>query len=367
MEAEAPGPLFRTIPEIVEKARASMPVELWANLYGGAESETTIRRNRTAFESLAFVPRLLTGVKDRTLNTVLLGQPLSMPVGLAPVGGVARFHAGGGLAWARAARKADTIAFISNGSLPKPEEMQAIEHGPLVAQLYVDGDIDWQKEYVRNAERAGYAGICLTADAPTLPRNDRDLMNNFSVREMRANERGIILPTKPDAFRAAFNWDDFSRLRDTTSLKLLLKGVMCAADADEAIRRGADAVYVSNHGGRATDHLPSTIEVLPEIVKRVAGRAEVIVDSGYMRGSDVVKALALGANAIMIGRLAAWAIATAGEEGLGYALELLRLEVSNVMAGIGARSVAELGPDCLRQTIVPASTPWPTFEPARPD
>jgi isopentenyl diphosphate isomerase/L-lactate dehydrogenase-like FMN-dependent dehydrogenase len=356
------GPLFRTIPEIVDAGRAKLSPEMWGNSFGGAESETTIRRNRTAFESLAFRPRMLTGVKDRELATSCLGHRISMPVMLAPVGGIARFDPGGGLAWARAAKQAGTIAFISHGSLPRPEDIQALDHGPVVAQLYVDGDVEWQKEYVRDATRAGYVGICLTADAPTLPRSDRDLMNNFSIREMKANDRGVILPAKPDSYRAAFRWEDFSRLRDSTQLKLILKGVMSGEDAAEAVRRGTDAVYVSNHGGRATDHLPSTIEVLPEIVQAVAGKAEVVVDSGYIRGSDVVKAIALGANAVCIGRLAAWAIAAGGEPGLGYALELLRLEIGNVMAGIGARSVGELGPHCLRQTIVPAETPWPTFD-----
>jgi len=187
-------------------------------------------------------------------------------------------------------------------------------------------------------------------------------MNNFSVREMKPNERGVVLPTKPDNIRAAFNWDDFSRLRDSTKLKLILKGVMTAEDAELAVERGADAVYVSNHGGRATDHLPSTIEVLPEIVQAAAGKAEVLVDSGYMRGSDVVKAVALGAKGVLIGRLAAWAIGAAGEPGLGYALELLRLEISIVMAGIGARTVAELAPHCLRPAIVPHEAPWPSHD-----
>lgn len=360
--AEAKEPLFRTIPEIVDAARAKLPRHIWDNSFGGAESETSIRRNRTAFESLAFRPRLLRGVKDRDLSTTILGEPISMPVMLAPVGGIARFYPGGGLSWARAAKAADTIAFISNGSLPKPEDIVALDHGPVVAQLYVDGDIEWQKQYVHDAERGGYIGICLTADAPTLPRSDRDLMNNFSVREMKPNERGVVLPTKPDSFRAAFNWDDFGRLRDATKLKLVLKGVLTAEDAEMAIERGADAVYVSNHGGRTTDHMPSTIEVLPEIVKAVAGKAEVLVDSGYMRGSDVVKALALGADAVLVGRLAAWAIGAAGEPGVGYALELLRLEITNTMAGIGVRTVAELGPHCLRPSLVPHEAPWPSHD-----
>jgi len=207
----------------------------------------------------------------------------------------------------------------------------------------------------------GYDGICVTADAPFFPRLDRILENAFNPRENHANDDGIAKGASGDACRAAFDWDGLSFLRGATRLPLILKGVLTAEDAELAMARGIDAVYVSNHGGRTTDHLPSTLEVLPEVVAAAAGRVPVVVDSGYMRGADVVKALALGAEAVLIGRLGAWALAAGGEEGLVQALELLRTEISLTMAGIGARSVAELGPHCLMASQPPAESPWPPY------
>lgn len=361
IEAPAAQATFATIGQIVVAARAKLPKRIWDSSFAGAGSETTLRRNRTDFDRLAFRPRLLRGVAERDLSATLLGHRLSMPLMLAPVGGIAHFDPGGGLTWLRAAYRAGTAGFVSMGSAPRQERLAGTALGPRFLQLYADGDREWLRGFARQAEDMGYDGICLTADAPTFPRLDRILENAFNPRENPASDDGIRKGATGDGCRAAFNWDDLAHLRDLTKLPLILKGVLTADDAELAIERGVNVIYVSNHGGRATDHLPSTIEVLPEVVKAAGGRAEVIVDSGYFRGSDVVKALALGASAVLVGRLGAWALAAGGEEGLVQALELLRTEISLTMAGIGARTIAELGPNSLMPSHPPADNPWPTY------
>ncbi len=358
---DAPPTTFATIGQIVEAARSKMSKRIWDSTFAGAGSETTVRRNRTEFDSLAFRPRLLRGVANVDLSTTFAGNRLSMPVMLAPVGGIAHFDAGGGLTWLKAATRAGTAGFVSMGSAPRPERLAGVDLGSRYLQLYTDGDREWLRGFARQAEDMGYQGICLTADAPTYPRLDRILENAFNPRENPASDDGIKKGATTDDSRAAFNWDDLAYLRDLTQLRLILKGVLTAEDAEMAIRHGVDVIYVSNHGGRTTDHLPSTVEVLPDIARAAAGKAEVIVDSGYIRGADVVKALALGANAVLIGRLGAWALAAGGEEALVQVLDILRTEVRVTMAGIGARSVAEIGPECLMPSRPPQDNPWPAY------
>jgi isopentenyl diphosphate isomerase/L-lactate dehydrogenase-like FMN-dependent dehydrogenase len=352
---------FATIGQVVDAARAKLPKRIWDSSFAGAGSETTLRRNRSEFDSLAFRPRLLRGVANVDLTTHFAGHQLSMPVMLAPVGGIAHFDPGGGLTWLRAASRAGTAGFVSMGSAPQPRRLDGVDLAPRFLQLYTDGDRDWLAGFARQAEDMAYQGICLTADAPTYPRLDRILENAFNPRENPANDDGIKKGASSDDCRAAFNWDDLAYLRQLTKLRLILKGVMTAEDAELAIAHGVDVIYVSNHGGRATDHLPSTVEVLPEIVRAVAGRAEIVVDSGYMRGSDVVKALALGANAVLIGRLGAWALAAGGEDALVQVLDILRTEIRTTMAGIGAVKIADLGPHCLIASRPPEDEPWPAY------
>jgi glycolate oxidase len=352
-----------TISEIVASARAKLPQHLWDHSCAGVENETTLRRNRSAFERLAFQPRALKGVSHNDTSTTFLGHRLALPVMLAPVGTILCYHPDGALACARAAERRGTGAFIGMSSSPSLETVRSNTHGPLFFQIYVRGDRSWLLHLVRRAERAGFGGICLTVDNPETGRRERDLINRFDAHLdlPKPNLTGLPLMNKEASqhFKEEFSWDEVAWLREETRLPLIVKGILSADDAELAVKHGVDVVYVSNHGGRELDHLPATIDVLPEIVAAVQGKAEVIIDSGFMRGTDVVKALALGARAALIGKLMTWGLAAGGEEGLQKALELLQLEMRVTMGNIGVRTVGELGPHCLRPSYPPAQKPWP--------
>jgi isopentenyl diphosphate isomerase/L-lactate dehydrogenase-like FMN-dependent dehydrogenase len=362
---------FLTIPEVVDAARRRLPPHVWDFSVGGSESETTLRRNRAAFESVAFRPRVLRDVSSVDLATTFLGHPLALPVMVARVGSIMQFDPDGALAVARAADRAGTASFVAGVSSPSLEEVRAGSMGPLVFQLYVRGDRDWLARLVRRVENAGYAALCLTLDSAVYGRRERDLHNRFFPREGKSRPNVEEPPTGPAArpaaeYQAALTWEDVDWLVGASRLPLVLKGIVTPDDATLAVEHGAAVVHVSNHGGRQLDHAPATIEVLPEIVAAVAGRAEVIVDSGFMRGSDVIKALCLGARAVLVGKLMAWGLAAGGVDGLVRTLEILRSEIGVTMAQLGARSVAELGPDLVRPSAPPPPAPWPVTPPSGP-
>ncbi len=344
---------FLTIPEIIRAAEHNLPPEIWDYASGGADTETTLRRNRVAMERFALCQRVLAGVPQRDTSTTFLGHQLSTPVMLAPVGGMTSFDVNGALAAARVAEQMGTIAFVSTVTAPVLEEVAAGVSTPLVFQLYAYGDRDWVKGIVRRAERAGYVALCLTADTAVYGRRDRDLINRYFPRKAgreRPNLEGLIGPG-PDAYQASLTWDYLAWLRDLTSLPLILKGVMVPDDAVRAVEHGVDVVYISNHGGRQLDHAPATIEVLSEIAQAVAGRAEVLVDSGFQRGTDVLKGLALGARAVLIGKLMVWGLGAGGEAGLARALEILTTEIDVAMGLIGVQSLQEVGPLVIRPAL----------------
>lgn len=351
-----------TIPELVSTARAKLSAHVWDYSCGGAETETTLKRNRSAFDGLALKPRVLAGVDKREISTTLLGHRLSLPVILAPVGSITHFHPEGALACARVAEQVGTLAFIGTLASPKLEDVRKETNGPLVFQLYVQGDRRWVKEMVHRVEMANYSALCLTVDLAAYGRRERDLHNRFFPRESvsRPNSAGLIGSARDgQEYQARFTWDDLEWLREITNLPLILKGVLSPEDAELAVQRGVDAIYVSNHGGRQLDHAPSTIEVLPEIMRSAEGRAEIIVDSGFMRGTDIIKALALGARAVAIGKLMAWGLAAGGEEGLRRTLKLLETEIDTTMANMGVRGIDDIGPQNLRPSSTPHPSPWP--------
>jgi len=359
-----------TIPEIVRAAHARLATNIWDYSCGGAESETTLRRNRSSFDSMAFRTRILRGAARPDTSTTFLGFRLSLPIMLAPVGSIIHFDPDGALACAHAAELAETGTFVGTLSSPSMEEVRAGAQGPLFFQLYVRGGRDWIEAMVRRVERAGYSAICLTADSGAYGRRERDLHNRFFPRERGGRPNLEGLPAGSDGraredHQAALTWEDLAWLRSITGLPLILKGVMSPEDAELAVEHGVDVVYVSNHGGRQLDHGPGTIEVLPEIVQAVRGRVDVIVDSGFMRGTDVVKALALGARAVLIGKLMTWGLAAGGERGLQRAIELLRTEMAIVMTNIGVKTVADIDGSCVRPSVPPAPNPWPVG--ARPE
>jgi isopentenyl diphosphate isomerase/L-lactate dehydrogenase-like FMN-dependent dehydrogenase len=295
----------------------------------------------------------------------MLGHRLSLPVMLAPIGLIQLFHPDGAMAQARVADRAGTVAFVGTNSEPSLEDVRAACRGPLVFQLYTYGDRDWIRRLAQRVENAGYDAICLTVDCPDAGLRDRHLPNDFENSRQggaRPNVEpmpGVTSRSAQNKFLGQFTWDDLDWLRETTRLPLILKGVLSHLDARLAVEHGVDVIHVSNHGGRRQDQLPATLDVLPSIVKAVAGRAEIIFDGGIMRGTDVVKALALGAQSVLIGKLMMWALGAGGDDGLCRALEILAREISATMANVGATTIADLTPEMVTPSFDPPLAPWP--------
>ena len=358
------NPDWLTIPEIVRSAHASLDSDVWNYSAGGADDEVTLRRNRLAFETYAFNTRVLTGVGTPDVTTSFLGHDLRIHVLFAPIGSIARFDSDGALACARAATNAGVASFVGCLSAPSLEEVRAGSDCPLFFQMYMYGNRDWVIALVRRAEEAGYSAICVTVDTAAYGRRERDLHNRFFPREtIEKPNIGTGLnfsgPESSDSYNARFSWSDLTWLREITDLPIMLKGITSAADAALAVENGIDVVYVSNHGGRQLDHAPATIDVLAEVVDAVQDRARVLVDSGFMRGSDVVKAIALGADAVVIGKLTAWSLAAGGDEALARTITLLETEMRVIMGNVGAKRLKDLTPGALRRVAPTQHTPWP--------
>jgi isopentenyl diphosphate isomerase/L-lactate dehydrogenase-like FMN-dependent dehydrogenase len=322
--------------EIVLAARQNLDDGAWGYASGGSESETTLRRNRLAFDRLAFRPRILVDVSDVDPSTTFLGHPMRIPVMLAPIGSLQVFAPEGAAASARAAGEFGTLHVVSSVTEPALEETAASSGAPKVFQLYVDGEIDWVEAIVKRAKAAGYAALCLTVDVARYSRRERDLLQRWQrPTQRRSTARG---------FRATLTWETLDRIKELAGLPFMLKGVQTAEDAAIAVEHGVDVIWVSNHGGRQIDHALGTMDTLPEIVRAAQGRAAIVLDGGIQRGGDVVKALALGANAVAIGKLQAWGLGAAGSEGLVRLLELLEEEMIVTMGLIGATRVDQLNP-----------------------
>jgi isopentenyl diphosphate isomerase/L-lactate dehydrogenase-like FMN-dependent dehydrogenase len=320
--------------QIVSSAKENLSQEVWDYLTGAAESETTLRRNRHALDSIAFLPRVLRDVSRVDPSSSFLGHRLRIPVMLAPIGSLQAIVEGGGAAACRAATRFGTIPIISSITEPGLEECARSTDGPKIFQLYVRGDKDWIKDIVGRAKRAGYWALGLTVDSSHYGIRERQLLNRWLPPSVRVQ--------KDRHLQAAITWDMMSWVRDLWGGPFLLKGIATIADAKLAVERGVDTIYVSNHGGRQLDHCRGAIESLRDIVAAVNGRARIIVDGGILRGSDVVKALALGAHAVAIGRMQGWALAAAGSQGLVRSLEIIEQEMINTMGLLGVTSVAEL-------------------------
>jgi isopentenyl diphosphate isomerase/L-lactate dehydrogenase-like FMN-dependent dehydrogenase len=242
----------------------------------------------------------------------------------------------GAVAAAQAAAAYQTIYFCSSVTTPGRDEVGAATNTPKVFQLYVRGDADWIDEQVRLARDAGFEMFCLTVDTAWYSRRERDLINRWQPAARRG--RG----SEGREFQMRLGWDDIKRFKDTHDIPLILKGIATAEDAGLACEHGVEGVHVSNHGGRQLDHGRGTIEVLPEVVEAVAGRASVIIDGGFLRGTDVIKALALGADAVCIGKLQGLGLAAGGKDGLVHVLRLLESEIRTSMALLGAHNIEEI-------------------------
>jgi isopentenyl diphosphate isomerase/L-lactate dehydrogenase-like FMN-dependent dehydrogenase len=323
-----------TLFQLLTLAKRRLSPGAWDYLMGGSETETTLNQNRLALDRLAFRPRVLRNVERVDTSTSLLGQKLKLPILLAPIGSMQDIIAEGGVVPTRAAERAGVVHMLSSVCAPGLEEVSRAADYPKFFQLYVRGDKEWVDSTIKRALEFGYRAICLTVDRAAYGRRERDLAKGH-----RPTAR---VGHAPEAFQAAFNWDDVDRIRSFVKVPLVLKGISTAEDAEISVARGVDGIYVSNHGGRQLDHSQGTIAALPEIVAAVGGRAEIIVDGGILRGTDVLKALALGATAVGVGRLQGIALGAGGEEAVVRMLEIVANEIAGSMALLGVTKLAEL-------------------------
>ena len=331
---------FQVLHEFVEPARRNLGPNLWDYLMGGADTETTQKRNRQALDSIAFRPRVLNDVSGLDASGSLLGRKLRIPVVLAPIGSMQDLVEGGGAVPARAATAFNVFSMLSSACMPTLEEVAQAAPGPnRLFQLYVRGDQSFVDDYARRAIANGYTAFCLTVDLDYYGRRERDLAKRFKSTARRG--------AKNEVYQERFNWDDVKRFREKHRIPLILKGVATAEDAERALAVGVEGIYVSNHGGRQLDHGRGAIEVLPEVAAVARGKAAIIVDGGFMRGTDIVKAMTLGADAVGIGRLQGLAAAAAGLEGLCRMLEILEAEIRVALGLLGVTRFAELDPSFL--------------------
>jgi 4-hydroxymandelate oxidase len=348
-------------------ARERLPQMVFDYFFGGSEDEVTVRENRLGWRRWRFRPRVLVDVARRDLNTTVLGVPTSLPVLTAPCAFNALAHPDGELAVARAAAAAGVIQVVSTAGTYSLEEVAAAAPGGTRwFQLYCYRDRAVTKWLVERAVAANYQALCLTVDAPLVGRRERDRRNCFGLPpgmtwknlegvgldRMEAGEKGSALEHYISGiWDASLTWNAIEWLRNLSPLPLVIKGILTAEDAARAVDRGAAAIIVSNHGGRQLDGALPTSEALPEVVEAVQGKAEVLVDGGIRRGSDILKALALGARAVLIGRPYLWALAVSGQGGVEHMFDILRDELDLDMALAGRPTIASID----RTLVCPAS------------
>lgn len=341
-------------------AQAKLPPTTFDYIATGSGDQITLQENVAAFQRIKVLPPLLAGVGEADLSTTVLKQKIALPILLAPVAAQRMYHPQGALAAARAAAAAGTIYGVSSSVGHSVEEVAQASDGPKWFQLYVPRDRNVARRLVQRVERAGYQALIVTVDLGE--RKDADRRNRFALpKEMLlkllqdAGFEGVseqtnyeeLLEFNQQAWDLALSWEFFDWLRNVTRLPLIIKGVLRTDDAKKAVSIGLDGVVVSNHGGRRLDGMPASIDMLSSVVEAVAGRADVYMDSGVRRGTDVLKALALGAKAVLIGRPYAWALAADGEAGVRQAIEFLREELLNAMLSTGCAKLSDIRPSLL--------------------
>jgi isopentenyl diphosphate isomerase/L-lactate dehydrogenase-like FMN-dependent dehydrogenase len=335
---------FQNLHEFIRKARANLNQNAWDYIVGAAETETTMRRNRMALDEIAFRPRVLRNVAKVDASVERFGRKMRLPVMLAPVGALEIFDPKGAAASVtRAVGRFGAAHMLSSVSEPGLEKVaEAAPDAVRLFQLYVRGDDAFVEDHVSRAIANGYAAFCLTVDTAHYSRRERDIAKRY-VRESRLRSTG-------GDFQKGLEWRTVKLIKDKYKLPLALKGIATAEDALIALDHGVEWIYVSNHGGRQLDHGRGAMHVLPEIVDAVKGRAKIMIDGGFCRGSDVVKAIAAGADIVGIGRMQCWALAAAGEAGVLRMLELLEDEVIRSLGLLGVTSFSELSKSCLHPT-----------------
>ena len=367
-----------SVEDVARKARRRLPLGARAYLESGGEDEYTLRRNREAFDLLEFLPDMPRDVSHVDTSTTVLGQRTPLPFALSPIGAPRMFHHEGELAVARAARRAGIPYGISTLATTSVEDVAAQTDTPLWFQLYVWGDRGETKEAIARAKAAGFSALLFSIDTAVRSKREREKRAGLELPApdlpLTTLLEGALHPgwawhflTSPTVsfpnigppdqrslakipamFDGSVRWEDLDWIRGLWDGPILAKGVMRAEEAVRAAEHGLDGVIVSNHGGRQLDHLPATIDVLPEIVDAAGDRLEVLVDSGFRRGSDIAAALALGARAVLVGRAHLYGLAAAGEAGVRHCIDILARELRMTMQLCGARSIAELDRSLIR-------------------
>src|SRR5438093_10003653 len=320
--------------EIIQAARRNLPQDVWDYLTGGAESETAMRRNRLGFDCLALRPRVLVDVSKIDTSTTFLGQKLRIPVMMAPIGSLQSITPEGGVAVAKAAAEFGTMNFVSSVTQPSLEEIAASTNHPKIFQLYIRGGLDWCEEILERVKKAGYMALCLIVDTAHYSRRERQMLNRCQPPSKRLESQRI--------YQAMVTWEMMAAIKKIANMPFILKGVATAEDAKIAVDHGVDVVYVSNHGGRQLEQGWGTMDILPEVVAAVNGKADVLLDGSVLRGTDVIKALALCAKVVTIGKLQGWGLAAGGSAGLVRVLELLEEELIIGMGLLGVTRIDQI-------------------------
>jgi len=329
---------------------------------GGSDDEVTLKDNREAFNRIKLRPRMLVGVADRDTSVTVVGQKLSHPIMIAPMAFMKLAHEDGELAMIRAATNKQIPMILSTAANHTIEDVASAANGKRWFQLYVYKDRQVTERLVKRAEDAGYEALVVTVDVPVAGRREADIRNSFYLpdgytaanlmNDELANVQAVSGDSALNAYIAklwdsGLDWTVIDWLKTITNMPVLVKGILRGDDAQIAIEHGADGIVVSNHGGRQLDTAPATIDVLQEVVDAVNGQADVLLDGGIRRGTDIIKALAMGAKAVLIGRPMMWALAYNGQAGVELALDLIIAEFDSAMALCGCRSIAEVTPDLL--------------------
>ena len=329
-----------TLHEVIRKARQKLNNDDWDYIVGGTETETTLRRNRMALDSIALRPRVLRDVSAIEPSTTFLGRKMRLPLLLAPVGSLELCTPEAGAAAARAAEQFGVGHMLSSVCEPGMAALaKQVPNALRIFQLYVYGDTDWVDRHIEQAIELGNKAFCFTVDMALYSRRERDIA--------KRNIRRAVVPGRE--FLAQLSWKDIERVRKKYDIPFILKGIGTADDALIAIDHGVDIIYISNHGGRQLDHDLGSMDVLPEIVAAVKQRAKIIVDGGFNRGTDIVKAIALGADLVALGRMQCMGLAADGTAGLVRVLELLETEVRICLGLLGVNTLTELNPSYVRR------------------
>jgi 4-hydroxymandelate oxidase len=357
----APGDALDVF-DLQRVAEHVLPPAHYGYLATGTDNNETLRANRSAFDSWYLRAMRMVDTSKLDTRLELLGESLSSPIFIAPVGSQRAFHPDGELATAGAARNQDHLQILSNVATVSIEEVIARRGEPVWSQLYPTGDFKVAETMVKRAEKAGANTVVLTVDLNG--GSNRLPLERYILQDQRDCSQ-CHDQTRPDAFLdrkpmysgigasmdrfddPSMTWDYIAQLRSITQMNIVIKGIVTAEDAEAAVRSGCDAIYVSNHGGRAEASGWGALESLPEVVSAVAGEKPVMVDSGFRRGTDIFKALALGADAVGIGRACMWGLAAFGQPGVERVLEILRAELAMVMSQMGTPTLADIGPSSI--------------------